>query len=78
MVSLLFSGFFSTGSAAITRNLGMLDQVAALKWVNTNIKTFAGDPARVTIDGESAGGASVSLHTYSKLSTGKAGLWVKW
>ena len=40
---------------------GMLDLVLALKWVQENISAFGGDPAQVTIMGESGGGMKVSM-----------------
>jgi para-nitrobenzyl esterase len=46
---------------AYSGNLGILDQVEALRWVKRNIAAFGGDPANVTIVGHSAGAGSVSI-----------------
>lgn len=49
-------GFMTTGDAASPGNYGMLDQVEALTWVRENIEEFGGDPEKVTIFGQDAGG----------------------
>ncbi|EDO47241.1 predicted protein, partial [Nematostella vectensis] len=63
-------GFLATGKNGLTGNYGMLDQVKSLQWVKSNIYRFGGDPGKVTIFGESAGGASVGLLMLSPLANG--------
>ena len=52
-------GFALLPDAAAPANRGILDQIAALEWVRDNVAAFGGDPANVTICGESAGAMSV-------------------
>lgn len=63
-------GLSSESTQHISGNYGLLDQIAALRWVRANIAAFGGDPANVTIAGESAGGLSVMYLLESPLARG--------
>ena len=56
-----FSGFLSFDTDEVPGNAAIFDQIEALRWVKKHIAYFGGDPNRVTIAGESAGSASVSM-----------------
>lgn len=58
--------FFDTSDAP--GNAGLFDQLMAMEWIRDNIAAFGGNPANITIFGESAGAVSVALHLLSPLS----------
>ncbi|XP_073973339.1 venom carboxylesterase-6-like [Rhodnius prolixus] len=63
-------GFLTMEDDVMPGNLGLKDQVMALKWVQNNIANFGGDSKQITLIGDTAGAASVSLHMYSPMSRG--------
>ncbi len=56
-------GFFSDEDLGLPGNTGLLDQRAALEWVQANIAAFGGDNGRVVVFGQSAGGISTAYGT---------------
>jgi len=65
VASLAFLYFDTTD---VPGNAGMFDQIMAMQWVKDHIASFGGNPNNITLMGESAGAASVSLHLLSPLS----------
>ncbi|WP_405677235.1 carboxylesterase family protein [Streptomyces sp. NBC_01511] len=65
-----FEGFGHVPAAGYPENRGLLDQIAALEWVRDNIAAFGGDPANVTVAGQSAGAASVACLTVTDRARG--------
>lgn len=66
----LAHGAFASDKSLGDLNTGFLDQREALRWVQKHISAFGGDPKKVTINGESAGGGSVQLHLVAKNEDG--------
>lgn len=63
-------GFMNANSPEAPGNVGLLDQLEVLRWVQRNIASFGGDPERVTLFGQSAGSVSTHAHIMSPMSQG--------
>ncbi|KAH9368389.1 hypothetical protein HPB48_012681 [Haemaphysalis longicornis] len=67
---LYFYGFLSMENSALPGNMGLWDQLMALKWVHRNIRHFGGNERDVTLSGHSAGAIAAGLHSVSPTSRG--------
>ena len=66
------TGFLNANGAPKSRaqvsNYGLMDQMAALQWIQDNIKEFGGDPNRVTLFGHGTGAASIEFLVHSPIT----------
>lgn len=67
----IITGFLPALSGVTRGNFGLMDQVAALHWIQENIKEFAGDPQNVTMIGHSHGAVSVNLLMLTPMAKGQ-------
>jgi para-nitrobenzyl esterase len=67
---LAHKGLSAESAQGVSGNYGILDQIAALQWVQDNIEAFGGDPENVTVFGESAGAADTATLIASPLASG--------
>jgi para-nitrobenzyl esterase len=67
---LALPGLSAESPRHVSGNYGVLDMIAGLQWIQKNISAFGGDPRKVTIFGESAGGIAVSMLCVSPLAHG--------
>jgi len=64
-------GFLTFGNDIVSGNMGLKDQALAIQWVKKNIQNFGGNPNKITIFGESAGGVSVHAQVLSPWNFGQ-------
>ena len=64
-------GFATTEDDTVPGNMGLLDMMTSLQFLRDNLAAFGGDPGRVTIFGQSAGGAGVGFLIASPLAAGE-------